>query len=244
MPWRESHSQYHKMDINEAQVSLSLSIKHQACPTTLLLSRDNRKLQSYPTSELTSTVLFEFIISFSPTNNSPSSVMSGIEVGIILAIIGVIFAAPPALHSVTHSFMRLRRWWARRHMKKRAEDKSNFTNSSKGLNKQHIWRSFVGVKPKSPPNGGGGNGQTLPALSAIQSFLLLLVVIIILTSGCAFVAVGLLVFVHNTSPATCSQGLQHHSMINRNQFPQTGNEKKTMKETYCWGLRRLPPSSS
>jgi hypothetical protein len=137
--------------------------------------------------------------------------MSGIEVGIILAIVGVIFAAPPALHSFTYSIMRFRRWLGRK--RARRADKTSSLNSSNVWKKQKAWRALVGRKMEAKHADEDIRVNNVHTMSALHSVLVLLVVGTVLTSGCAFIAVGLLIIIYGTSPTFCSQKLRDHSSL-------------------------------
>jgi hypothetical protein len=170
--------------------------------------------------------------------------MSGIEIGIILAIVGVVFAAPPALHSFTHCIMRLRAWLSRRRLRRRAEDKSSSAETSKVSKRQHTWRGLVGRKSEVKHADEDASPRNLYKMSIFQGVLILLVVGMVLTSGCAFIAVGLLIIVHGTSPAICSQALYNHSsLLNNNDILHSDTASNQITQTYCWGIRRLPRAS-
>lgn len=139
------------------------------------------------------------------------AVMSGIEVGIILAIVGVICAAPEALHSVTHGIMRLRGWFSQRRMRRRSEATPSPSTGSKYVKEQHTWRSSGGGMSDSRRTMIAPSIRYLNTMSGTRHMLMLLVLSMVITWGCALFVLGLLILIHQTSPTIFLLGLQRHS---------------------------------
>jgi hypothetical protein len=164
--------------------------------------------------------------------------MSGIEVGIVLAIVGVVFAAPPALHSFTHSIMRFRRWLSRKRAQRAG--KTSSMDTSKMSKKQNIWRGLVGRNMEVNHANQNTSANKVHTMSVLHSVLVLLVGGMVLTSSCAFIAVGLLIIIYGTSPTVYLRKLgDPSSLFYCKQLSNSDIAKDHMEETYCWGVRFL-----